>query len=82
MNNKLVGEKLIKAAISLDESLVEILKVEVKRLKQLTKNDINLEELKKTNKLIKNIILALMITDEKVRTGINLCMDNNEINNP
>lgn len=82
MNNKnigkLIGKRLIEAAVNLDESLVEILKVEVKRLKQLAKNNNDIAELQRINNLIKNIILALTITDEKIRTGIDLCLGNAE----
>jgi hypothetical protein len=78
---KLIGEKMIKTAINFDESLVEILKIEVKRLKKLARNSNSteaFEELQKTNNLIRNIILALTITDERIRIGIDLCMDDNE----
>lgn len=73
-----IGKKMIEAAISLDESLVEILKIEIKRLKQLSKDkDVStFTELQKTNNLIKNIIMSLMLTDEKIKTGINLCLNN------
>lgn len=73
---------MIKTAINFDESLVEILKIEVKRLKKLARNSNSteaFEELQKTNNLIRNIILALTITDERIRLGIDLCMDDNEI---
>ncbi len=75
---------MIKTAINFDESLAEILKIEVKRLKKLAKcnntsNTIEtFEELRKTNNLIRNIILALTITDERIRIGIDLCIDDNE----
>jgi hypothetical protein len=72
INNNLIAKKMIEAAVSLDESLVEILRIEVKRLKQLLKGSSNIEELQRTNNLIKTIIMALTITDEKIKTGIEL----------
>jgi len=62
----------------LDESLVEILRMEVKRMKQLAKSDIAADEFQKTNNTIKNIIIALLITDEKLKTGIDLYMNNSK----
>jgi hypothetical protein len=80
MDNRLIARKMIETAIKFDESLVEILKVEVKRLKQLAKSNSNsdIEELQKTNRLIKNIIIALSITDEKIKTGIDFYMSESE----
>lgn len=80
LSSKLIGKKMIETAVSLDEALAEILKVEVKRLKQLAKSNNSPEDLQKTNRIIKNIIIALTITDEKIRTGIDLCFnsDNSE----
>jgi len=84
MNNRLIGEKLIKIAINFDESLAEMLKVEVKRLKRLAKSNNafetieTFEELRKTNNLVRNIILALTITDERIRIGIDLCTNSDE----
>lgn len=71
--NDLIGKKMVETAVNLDEALVEILRVEVKRLKQLAKNNNAPEEMQKTSILIKNIIMALIITDEKIKTGIDLC---------
>lgn len=78
--NESIGKKMIEVALNLDESLVEILRIEVKRLKQLTKGDYAPEEMKRTNNLIRNIIMALAITDEKIKTGIDLCSSENETN--
>ena len=78
ISSKIIGKKMIETAVHLDESLAEILKVEVKRLKQLAKSSNALEELQRTNHIIKNIIIALTITDEKIKTGIELCFSSNE----
>lgn len=76
--NRLIGKKMIETAINLDESLAELLKIEVKRLKQLTKSDNALEELQRSNKLIKNIIMALTITDERIKTALELYFNSTE----
>jgi len=78
INASFIGKKIIENAVKLDESLVDILKIEVRRLKQSIKSNNNLDELQRTNNLIKNIIIALTITDERIQTGIDLCMNNSE----
>ncbi|MCF6464848.1 hypothetical protein [Clostridium sp. Cult2] len=77
-NKKLIGEQLIKTTINFEEALVEILKVEVKRIKKLSKTHIDSEEFKKTNRLINNIVMAFMLTDERIKMGVELYMDNDE----
>lgn len=72
IDNTLLGKKMIETALNLDESLVELLKTEIRRLKLLTKNDNALEEIQKTNNLIKSIIIAITLTDEKIKTGLDL----------
>ena len=76
-----IGKKIIQTAIDFDESLVEILKIEVKRVKQLLKNNCDPMELQKTSKLMKYIIMALIITDEKMKAGIDFYMSSNETKN-
>lgn len=76
--NKMIGKKMIENAINLDESLAEILKVEVKKLKQLAKTTNTPEELLKTNNIIKNIIIALTLTEEKIKMGIDLCFSDTD----
>lgn len=80
-SNELIGKKMLETAILLDESLVEILKVEVLRLKKSVKNNDTVQEMKKTNSLMRNIIMALLLTDEKIKTGMELCFGDIEINN-
>lgn len=67
------GRKLIESAIKLDESLAELLKVEVSKMKKLNRYNESVDEIARANTLLKNVIMAMMITDEKIRNGINLC---------
>lgn len=71
---------MLETAIHLDESLAEILKVEVLRLKKLVKTNDAPQEIQRTNHLIKNVIMALLLTDEKIRTGMELCFSDSEEN--
>jgi len=63
---------MLKAAVDIDESLVKILKSQIKRLGQMAKGKTDVEELQKINALIKNIIIALCLAEEKIKTGMEL----------
>ncbi len=71
LNYALMGVKLIETAVLLDESLVKILKIGVRRVKELIKSN-NYEELHKLIHLLKYIIMVLTITEEKIRIGIDM----------
>ncbi|HWR19665.1 MAG TPA: hypothetical protein VN608_08580 [Clostridia bacterium] len=73
IDNASLGKSLILDAVNMDEALAELLKVEVKRLKKLVKEDAFFEEAQKTHTLLRYIIMALTLTDEKINVGINLC---------
>jgi len=68
----MVALKMLKAAVDIDESLVKILKSQIKRLGQMAKGKTDVEELQKINALIKNIIIALCLAEEKIKTGMEL----------
>lgn len=76
-DNRLIGIKIIENAIKLDETLIEILKKESRILKVGSKGEINPDELQKINSLIRNIIMVLTLTDDRIKTGINLYFGNN-----
>ena len=75
MDNISLGHMMIMAAIKFDEALAELLKMEIRRLKQLTKENTITEESQKILNLVKSITIALMLTDEKIKTGMDLCKD-------
>lgn len=76
-SNRLIGIKIIESAIALDDALVEILIKESKILKVGTKNGISPEDLSRINTLIRNIIMVLTLTDDRIKTGINLYFGSN-----
>lgn len=68
-----MGKKIIEAGIKLDEGIADLLKFQVRALKELVKNESPIDEIHKANILLRDIILALNITEEKIRSGILLC---------
>lgn len=78
MEQYLIGIKIIEAGIKLDEGLADLLKFQVKSLKRLVKDESPIDEIQKANVLLRNIIIALNMTEEKIRSGISLCEDYDE----
>lgn len=71
--NEDVGRKMIETAAEIDESVSELLKIEVKRLKQALKSGTSTDELRHAGYLIKYFIMILTLSEEKMRAGIELC---------
>ncbi len=70
----LLGKKMIEAAINLDEALFSLLKVEIRRLTSaLKKKESTEEDARKIANLIRSLIIAIQLTNEKVETGLDLC---------
>lgn len=78
MDKYLMGKKIIIAGINIDEGLAELLKFQIKSLKRLVKDNSPIDEIQKANSLLRNIIIALSISDEKIKLGIALCEEDEE----
>jgi hypothetical protein len=68
----IIGKRMIETAINLDESLAELLRVEVRRLKSLNKESDAHKEMQNTGNLVRSIIIAISLTDERIKTGLEL----------
>jgi hypothetical protein len=62
----------------LDEGLADLLKFQVRTLKELVKSGSPIDEIQKANALLRDIIIALSLTEEKIRSGILLCEKDDE----
>jgi hypothetical protein len=67
-----IGKRMIDVALNMDESLVDLLRIEIKRLKQVMRNNGTLDEMQKTINLVRSIIITISLTDEKIKTGLDL----------
>lgn len=70
--NEEVGRKMIETAAEIDESVSELLKIEVKRLKQALKSGTPSDELRHAVYLIRSFIMILTLSEEKMKAGIEL----------
>lgn len=73
-----LGKNLIESAIKLDETLAELLKVEVKNIKKNLKNNTSIDNIQRSSNLLKNIIIALTLTEEKIKDGIAIWKEENK----
>lgn len=71
-DNKDIGKKMILSAIKMEESLSRVIKVETQLIRRQLHEGNSKEELVDINKTIKNVIMSLMILDERIKTGLHL----------
>jgi hypothetical protein len=72
------GTKLIWSAACLDEALADMLKLEVMKMKRYVRNGGSTEDFSKLNNLLRNTITAMILTSEKVDSGIELLRSEKE----
>lgn len=72
LDNQQVGRMLIRNAINMEDSLAELLRIEVKSVKKRLKDDYDYEYLQRTNKLIKYILYSMSMLDERIQVGLEL----------
>ena len=65
-----IGKQLIVSAIKIDESLNEILKLEIKKVKNALNTEHEVDSVYSLSKSLRNVIIALTLTEEKIRTGM------------
>lgn len=67
-----IGKRLILDAIGIDEALADILKLQVKKARGALVLGNETNEMEELTKTLKNIIMALTLTEEKIETGVML----------
>jgi hypothetical protein len=74
LDDKLLGKMIILNAIKMEESLAEILKMEVKAIKKQIREDSNsdFENIHKSNKVIKYVLYSMTILDDRIQAGMEL----------
>jgi hypothetical protein len=77
--NVLLGRRMIDAALKMEDNLAELLSVQIMHIKQLAAKDLN-QEIANANNLLRNIIFSLMLTEERITRGLELCGIKTKIN--
>ena len=78
-----IGKQLIVNAIKIDETLNEILRLEIRKVKKALNTDHEVDSINALSKTLRNVIIALTLTEEKIKTGMILCnvdSKENEVN--
>jgi hypothetical protein len=78
-DNIRIGRRMIEAALKMEDNLAELLAVQIMHIKQLAAKDLN-QEIVNTNNLLRNIIFSLMLTEERIARGLELCGIKTNIN--
>lgn len=72
IDEKLIGKKMILTAIKMEDTLANLLQVEVRILKKKLTNNCPNDDIQNVNKIIKNIILTLTVLDDRIKNGMEL----------
>jgi hypothetical protein len=78
-DNIRIGRRMIEAALKMEDNLAELLSVQIMHIKQLAAKDLN-QEIVNANNLLRNIIFSLMLTEERIARGLELCGIKTNIN--
>lgn len=72
IDEKVIGRKMILSAIKMEESLAKVIQVETQLIRKQLKEGNSQENIININKSIKNVIMSLMILDERIKSGLDL----------
>ncbi len=74
LEDKMLGKMIILNAVKMEESLAEILRMEVKAIKKQIKVNGNsdIEDIQKANKVLKYVLYSLTILDDRIQAGLEL----------
>ena len=75
-----IGKQLIINAIKIDETLNEILKLEIRKVRKALNTDNEVDSINALSKTLRNVIIALTLTEEKIKTGMSLWNTNSKDN--
>lgn len=68
-----LGRKLIANAISIDEALIEILRLQMKKSKKEIGIEYEKDSIDNLTKTLRSVITILILTEEKIKVGMTLC---------
>ena len=72
IDEKILARKMILNSLRIEESLVNILKAEVKILKKKSIIDLENIELQKLNRIIRYTLYVITILDERIQRGFDM----------
>jgi hypothetical protein len=67
-----LGQRMIEAALKMEDNLAELLSVQIMHMKQLASKELD-QEIANSNDMLRNIIFSLILTEERIARGLELC---------
>lgn len=76
--NYKLGKRLIDSAVTIDEALAEMLKLEIKRAKKTINIQYEKDSISNLIRVLRTVIATLILTEEKIKIGMELCNVNDK----
>ncbi len=73
-----LGKRLIDSAVTIDEALAEMLKLEIKRAKKTINIQYEKDSISNLIRVLRTVIATLILTEEKIKIGMELCNVNDK----
>lgn len=71
-DNCRLGRRMIDTALKMEDNLAELMAIQVIHMKHLSANELR-EEMAGASTTLRNIIFSLILTDERILRGLELC---------
>ncbi|TAH71474.1 MAG: hypothetical protein EWM47_04555 [Anaerolineaceae bacterium] len=71
VDNKIIAKKVILSTLKMENSLINVLKAQMRLIKKMMDKDDDYNEIKKTNASIRQILHAIHIIDDRIQK----CLD-------
>lgn len=78
IDEKEIAKKLIIDSLKMEESLISVLKTEVKMLNKKINDNVDYAELQKLNKTLRHIIYVITILDDRIDKGLEILNNSKE----
>ena len=78
IDEKEIAKKLIIDSLKMEESLISVLKTEVKMLNKKMNDNVDYAELQKLNKTLRHIIYVITILDDRIDKGLEILNNSKE----
>lgn len=75
LDQKALGKKIVLSAIKIEESLAVLLRSEAKVLRKCCLNRVEVDDIKRANRMIKYVLFTLTIIDDRIEKGLDMMND-------
>lgn len=72
IDDKTIAKKLLINALKMEESLADLIRIEVKILRKKVNEQNSYDEIRKINKIVKYTIFSMTLIDDKIQKALEL----------